>query len=119
MPYDLNFGHRTYQEIMAFTANAREAPWFDGFGSDVDLAFDMGCLCKVLPKFSGSRQRTFQPLVQVLAWAMAPDSPEPAAITQELQAGGWAPVNPRLSRTATKALRMLRQVERAGFASFA
>jgi 5-methylcytosine-specific restriction endonuclease McrBC GTP-binding regulatory subunit McrB len=118
-PYDLHFGHRTYREILSFTGNAISAPWYDGFNRDRDRAFDAACLSKVLPKLSGGRQRTYDPLRIALAWAIDPDSPDEEAVTVGLQTMEWTPTSPRLAGTAGKALRMLRQSTRTGFASFA
>lgn len=83
-PHDLHFAYRTFDEIAMFTMNAAAAPWFDGFDNSDLAAFDVACLTKVLPKFSGVRARLRPPLVQVLAWAINPNAPDPDAVEQLL-----------------------------------
>ena len=102
-----------------FVANAAGSPWYDGFGRSEDAAFDLACMCKVLPKFSGVRGRLRDPLLSVIAWAVDPSSPDADAVQERLTEADWTPEQATLPETAAKALRMLRRLDQAGFASFA
>ena len=118
-PFDLNFAYRSYGEILMFVANAQNSSWFDGFANDTDQAFDVAALCKVLPRFAGSRAQLRDPLMLVLAWAINPEAIEQSTVAEQLNDLEWEPASPRLPVTAAKALRMLRRLDQVGFASFA
>lgn len=118
-PHDLHFAYRTFDEIAMFTMNAAAAPWFDGFDHSELSAFDVACLTKILPKFSGVRARLRCPLIQVLAWAIDPSSPDPDAVEHLLNESTGAIPDPELPNVASKAERVLRRLEETGFASYA
>ncbi len=117
--HDLHFAYRTFDEVSMFSMNAAAAPWFDGFGNSELVAFDVACLTKVLPKFSGVRARLRLPLVEVLAWAINPSAPDAYAAEQLLNESDGVIPDPELPNVASKAERMLRQLEATGFASYA
>ena len=117
--HDLHFAYRTFDEIAMFTMNAGAAPWFDGFGNSERSAFDVACLTKILPRFSGVRARLREPLLITLAWAINPTRPDVDAIEQALSTPGGQAPQAELPRVASKAERMLRRLEATGFASYA
>lgn len=100
----LQFAYRVFDEIACFVWRAaRNGMW----GGDLRAAFDEAVLMKVLPKFHGSRARLEEPLRQVLAWCAGTD---PADLEQVSGV--------RYPRTWARAARLLRDVERDGFAAF-
>ena len=111
-PFLLNFGYRVFDEIAEFTYLAATNGLF-GESEDVAAreAFDIAVLTKILPKFYGSRQRLEEPLRTLLAWCVYPEDPSTALITDD-----GVPVH--YARTHARATRMLRELERDGFASF-
>jgi 5-methylcytosine-specific restriction endonuclease McrBC GTP-binding regulatory subunit McrB len=134
-PFDLHFGYRVFDEIMAFLDNVEGSILAGGFDG-LDDAFDTSVLMKVLPKFHGPKGRLLEPLCAVLAWAR--DSDNADEVKNELQDAGACrglrrALNARLAgqstdesmghyiypRTALKAVRMLSQLHTTGFASFA
>ncbi len=124
-PYDMHFGYRVFDEIIAFLLNAEHNSLYDTLSGD-DPAFDAAVLMKVLPKFHGSRGKLEQPLKQVLAWCLDPDAPSEETITdtfKDLETGGevaqtLANLNYRYPRTATRVQRMLWALYTSGFAAF-
>ena len=62
---------------------------------------------KVLPKFHGSRARLEEPLRRVLAWCVNPDKPHLEQVS-----------DPLYPRTQARPARLLRDLERDGFAAF-
>ncbi len=67
LPYDLGFGYRVVDEILAFMGAVDESPMRDVLLGD--SAFDVAVMMKVLPKFHGAGDRLEQPLKAVVAWA--------------------------------------------------
>lgn len=128
-PYDLHFGYRVVDEILAFLANAEKYGWFDENGG-LGAAFDSAVLMKVLPKFHGPRARLKEPLHKVLEWTGMPDPPDESAAgpadyqkaverVRQLVAAEPSDDSPFLCpRTALKCLRMLYHLAVTGFASF-
>lgn len=117
-PHDLHFAYRSYDEIMSFVGNASGAPWFDGFDSELDAAFDAACLAKILPRFNGVRARIRDPLLTVAAWALNPESPDLEVVGTVLS-GEEGDRVARLPLLYEKALRMVRRADTVGFASYA
>lgn len=97
LEYDLGFGYRVVDEILAFVGGVGESPMADALSEA--QAFDAAVMMKVLPKFHGPLHRVEKPLQAVLAWA-----------------GEGEDV--RYPRTSLKASRMLRQAREAGHTSF-
>lgn len=129
-PYELHFGYRVFDEIVAFLQAAEENGLFDPLGG-LERAFDRAVLMKVLPKFHGSRGRLEAPLKQVLAWSVNPEEPAVATVEKTLQEALSEHDDPRraldavaerlemrLPRTADKVLRMLWHLYTTGFAAF-
>jgi hypothetical protein len=134
-PYDLHFGYRVFDEVVAFCANAqRNRLWRDLGG--LDAAFDAAVLMKVLPKFHGPRSKLEQPLRSILAWTLNPTNPESMrqhieertndaeaclSLRQELgiHLSGGESTSFRYANTAHKVARMLQSLHAMGFASFA
>jgi energy-coupling factor transporter ATP-binding protein EcfA2 len=120
--YDLHFGYRVFDEIIQFMAVAEGNGLFD----DLDTAFDLAVLMKVLPKFNGPRSRLRWPLEIVVAWAKNPDFGRRQDVADQLRSAdmcrelltqlttGFA-----YPETARKAIRMLIRLHETGFASFA
>ncbi len=125
-PYDMHFGYRVFDEIIAFLLNAERNSLYDNTLPGDDPAFDAAVLMKILPKFHGSRGKLEQPLKQVLAWCLDPDAPSEETITdtfKDLETGGdvtqtLANLNYRYPRTATRVQRMLWALYTSGFAAF-
>ncbi len=127
-PYELHFGYRVVDEILAYLANAEKYGWFDNHGG-LDAAFDSAVLMKVLPKFHGPRARLREPLHEILGWTGMPNPPDAttakpqdylatiSSIRQTL-ANGPDHSQFRCPRTALKCLRMLYQLSVTGFAAF-
>jgi energy-coupling factor transporter ATP-binding protein EcfA2 len=118
--YDLHFGYRVFDEIAQFMAIANEGQLFD----NLDAAFDVAVLMKVLPKFNGPRNRLRQPLAEVVAWAKNPNTPQLEEIANELKDAAVCrkllaqlPGEFAYPETARKAIRMLIRLHETGFAS--
>lgn len=134
-PYDLHFAYRVFDEIISFCANARaNGLWADLGG--LETAFDCAVLMKVLPKFHGPRGKLEQPLRNILAWTLSPDSLGHAIeqvkeltkdadtclkLRRQLDAyvSGQDSTAFRYPHTARKVVRMLQALHASGFASFA
>jgi predicted RNA-binding protein with PUA-like domain len=123
-PYDLHFGYRVFDEIVAFNDAAGRNGLFDGLGTAA--AFDAAVLMKVLPKFHGSRGKLESPLRAVLAWCVDPDAPAEGAIDdalQQLESGDDArealsQLKYECPAAAERVMRMLRVLYTDGFAAF-
>ncbi len=120
--FDLHFGYRVFDEIAQFMAIASKGDLFD----DLNTAFDLAVLMKVLPKFNGPRSRLRLPLETVIAWAKNPLSPTLTDISNAVKDADSCrnllpqlPVEYTYPETARKALRMLIRLHETGFASFA
>lgn len=120
--YDLHFGYRVFDEIAQFMAIAARENLF----GNLDAAFDVAVLMKVLPKFNGPRSRLRLPLETVISWAKNPIIPAPTDISLDVKdADSCRRLLTQLSsgysypETARKALRMLIRLHETGFASFA
>jgi MoxR-like ATPase len=101
--FDLHFGYRVFDEILAFVDYAEHNALFTSIGT----AFDLAVLMKVLPKFHGARTRLEPALKEVLAWADMPTSNETISFF-------YSPCN----HTRHRAERLLREVQHAGYAAF-
>lgn len=97
MEYDLGFGYRVVDEILAFVGCVAESPMAEALPEP--HAFDAAVMMKVLPKFHGPLHRMEKPLESVLEWAGQGD-------------------DVRYPRTSRKAARMLRQAQETGYTSF-
>jgi len=124
-PYDLHFGYRVFDEIVAFLAAAEANNLYADLGG-IEAAFDAAVLMKVLPKFHGSRGKLERPLQNVLAWCVDPNNPDPLSVRQELErvdstadlAAVWQKWSPQLPATARRVQRMLSALYATGFAAF-
>jgi 5-methylcytosine-specific restriction enzyme B len=122
-PYELHFGYRVFDEIIAFLISAEQNQMYEK-RSDGNEAFDAAVLMKVLPKFHGSRKKLEEPLRGVLAWCLDPDSPVGQAIEDVLKEDdanifeSLSQLSYKLPKTAERARRMLRSLYTTGFASF-
>lgn len=124
-PYDLHFGYRVFDEIVAFLAAAEENNLYANLGG-MEAAFDAAVLMKVLPKFHGSRGKLERPLQAVLAWCTNPENPDLAPIRQELERIDstanlepvWGRFSFRLASTARRVQRMIGSLYTTGFAAF-
>jgi hypothetical protein len=119
-PFDMHFGYRVYDEIVAFLEAADRNGWFDGVGDPLDAALCM----KILPRFRGQRRRIDAPLRALLAFCVDPDAPSDEVINRALEHGPEDPaealagVRFALEHCAASALRLLRRLYAEGFASF-
>ncbi|MBN2005719.1 MAG: EVE domain-containing protein [Anaerolineae bacterium] len=124
-PYDMHFGYRVFDEIVAFLHNAARNGLYDALSGDA-AAFDTAVLMKVLPKFHGSRGKLEQPLKQVLAWCLDPESPAEEILADTFTnlensddiAQTLANLNYRYPHTAARVRRMLWALYTSGFAAF-
>lgn len=115
-PYDLHFGYRVFDEIVAFLDHAGRNHLFDGF--EPFSALDAAVLMKVLPKFHGPRGQIEEPLLAFLAWCLNPDAPDMETVQSE-PAASRAHLLYQFPRTAGRIVRMLARLERTGFVGFA
>ncbi len=120
--FDLHFGYRVFDEIAQFMAIANKGNLFD----NLNTAFDLAVLMKVLPKFNGPRSRIRLPLETIIAWAKNPLTPTPTNIASVIKDAdscrsllAQLPAEYSYPETARKALRMLIRLHETGFASFA
>jgi hypothetical protein len=119
-PFDMHFGYRVYDEIVAFLEAAERNGWFDGVGDPLDAALCM----KVLPRFRGQRRRLDAPLRALLAFCANPDAPSDALINEAIETGpedpaeALAAVEFRLVHAAAAGVRLLRRLFIDGFAAF-
>ncbi|WP_163329511.1 hypothetical protein GFV12_04895 [Desulfurobacterium thermolithotrophum] len=61
--YNLHFGYRVFDEIVIFLHNSQNSLFkFE----NLDEAFDLAIKMKVLPKFHGTRQRLWEPILSLL-----------------------------------------------------
>jgi hypothetical protein len=124
-PYELHFGYRVFDEIVAFLYSA-ECNQLYSPQNFQEIALDTAVLMKVLPKFHGSRGKLEPALLTVLAWCMDPDVLNDQAVTDALdQVEGGNDLKETLSqmsyiypKTAEKVRRMLWALHTTGFASF-
>lgn len=129
-PYDLHFGYRVFDEIIAFLLAAEHNGLYEELGG-LPAALDAAVLMKVLPKFHGGRSKLEAPLRAVLAWCVDPDQPATqrvvAALDDALRGNedlgtalsqALADLAPRMPQTAAKVRRMLGHLYTTGFAAF-
>lgn len=125
--YNMHFGYRVFDEIVAFLSSAESNELFEDEGlKGFDSAFDLAILMKVLPKFHGSRGKLESPLCAVLAWCLDPDTPQEETVLDALKqldigddvAEELEKLNYRYPFTAERARRMLRLLYTEGFAAF-
>jgi 5-methylcytosine-specific restriction enzyme B len=112
--YDLHFGYRVFDEIIAFLNAADENKFFGEGLKGLEYAFDSAVLMKVLPKFHGSRSKLEEPLKELLAWCQENPSPVIEVKRETL----FEEVNFRYPKSAHKVWRMIRSLQDTGFASF-
>ncbi len=122
-PYELHFGFRVFDEIIAFLDNAETSGVYGSIGG-LDAPFDAAVLMKVLPKFHGSRGRLEKPLQAILAWCRNPDQPDVPSIQQLVQQQDDGSVTNFSNqaylypRTANRVIRLLERLYTTGFAAF-
>jgi energy-coupling factor transporter ATP-binding protein EcfA2 len=80
-PYHLHFGYRVFDEIVAFLVSAEQNRLYAALEGS-NPALDAAVLMKVLPKFHGSRRKLLDPLYQILAWCMDPESPDDTRVAE-------------------------------------
>ncbi|WP_456425536.1 McrB family protein [Desulfurobacterium sp.] len=111
-PYNLHFGYRVFDEITMFLYNSQNSLLkFENLNEAFDLAIKM----KILPKFNGTRQRLWDPIVKLLK-EISIEKPE------NLIENGVPDLksisNQKYKHTAHKLLEMLYKLKTQGFASF-
>lgn len=123
-PYDLHFGYRVFDEIIAFLDAAESSQVFAEF-DDQESSFDAAVLMKVLPKFHGSRGKLEEPLKRLLAWCLDPEAPQHEIIQDTVNESNADQVRTALGdlpyqfkHTAERAVRMLWALHTSGFAAF-
>ncbi|MDP9356272.1 MAG: hypothetical protein M3R02_13505, partial [Chloroflexota bacterium] len=126
-PFNLHFGYRVFDEIVAFLDAAARNKLFTDLGGS-SAAFDAAVLMKILPKFHGSRGKLERPLHAVLAWCVNPDAPNHTAVVQAVHwvedpdalLSALEPLvsNAQCPRTADRVGRMLWSLHTDGFAAF-
>jgi len=129
-PYDLHFGYRVFDEIVAFLLSAEHNGLYEELGG-LPAALDAAVLMKVLPKFHGGRSKLEAPLRAVLAWCVDPDQPPTQRVAAALDDAlrghddvgtalrqALTDLAPRMPQTAAKACCMLGHLYTTGFASF-
>ena len=110
-----HFGYRVANEIARFVNLAHEQ------SANVEAAFDLALLQKVLPKFHGTQQE-LEPILRRLASALdATSSDSSEDVPAGTRAGPEPGTEGRVSafpRTGAKIQRMLKRLEQRGFTSF-
>ena len=89
----------------------------------METAFDLQILQKILPKLAGNRARLYQPMRELLLWCIESDAavaavPGTAVAPLPASVAGISAENARYRRSATKLKRMLETLETVGFVSF-
>lgn len=116
--HNMHFGYRVANEVARYLLLAAKYVGED----QLETAFDLQILQKVLPKLAGNRARLYQPMRELLQWCIEPDAaagagagavPVPAA-----SSAGISVENARYPRSAVKLKRMLETLETVGFVSF-
>lgn len=123
--YNMHFGYRVFDEIVAFLSVAESNKLFEDLGG-FEAAFDLAILMKVLPKFHGSRGKLEAPLCVVLAWCIDPDTPQEETISDALKGIETSTdlveelegLKYRYPATAERVRRMLYLLYIDGFAAF-
>jgi len=71
-PYNLHFGYRVIDEILCYLDNAQELAGKNGNHAplELDTAFDLQILQKILPKFHGNRNQLEVPLAKLLRFSL-------------------------------------------------
>jgi 5-methylcytosine-specific restriction endonuclease McrBC GTP-binding regulatory subunit McrB len=127
--YDLHFGYRVFDEIIAFLDAAERNQSFNKIknpGSNgMDIAFDVAVLMKVLPKFHGSRGKLERPLIKLLAWCIDPENIDTINIDQIIQSNNASQIREELEKfdykykqSAGRTIRLLWSLYTMGFAAF-
>lgn len=94
IPFTMHFGYRVADEVLLYLWHAYR---LDASGFDLDTAFDHQLYQKILPKFHGSEAKLREPLAVLQAFCE-----------------GYG-----CSRSLAKIKRMISQLDKEGFASFA
>ena len=140
--YDLHFGYRVLDEISLFFMNAKESQekGIIRFEND-DEIIDLAILMKVLPKFHGPKRKLERPLIHIVNLTLKEginiavretdvirrllnkitgQNIEKIETALEDLLSNWKEYEQkfRFPHTAKKCLRMLRQLNEVGFASF-
>ncbi len=129
-PYDLHFGYRVFDEIIAFLLSAEHNGLYETLGG-LPAALDAAVLMKVLPKFHGGRSKLEAPLRAVLAWCVNPAEPASQQVAETLDRAlqnnhdvyaalrqALTDLQPQIPQTAAKTCRMLAHLYTTGFAAF-
>ena len=129
-PYDLHFGYRVFDEIVAFLLSAEHNGLYEALGG-LPAALDTAVLMKVLPKFHGGRSKLEAPLRAVLAWCVNPAEPASQQVAETLDRAlqsnhdiyatlrqALSDLQPQMPQTAAKVRRMLAHLYTTGFAAF-
>ena len=103
--HNLHFGYRVANELSRFVNLAKE----ELAGFDLDEAFDIQIMQKILPKLHGTRAKLEKPLQEVKAFCYDGQS---IAASEELLAKA------RFPRSARKIAQMLKQLSVQGYVSF-
>jgi energy-coupling factor transporter ATP-binding protein EcfA2 len=111
--HNLHFGYRVANEVARYLLLAAECVGEE----QLETAFDLQILQKVLPKLAGNRAKLYQPIRELLAWCIDPDGEGGRALAPG-SAGAISLNSARYPRSAVKLRRMLETLETVGFVSF-
>jgi 5-methylcytosine-specific restriction endonuclease McrBC GTP-binding regulatory subunit McrB len=125
--YGLHFGYRVFDEIVMFLYNSENSQ----FKLDKDTALDFAIKTKILPKFSGVRQRLEKPILELLSRfinteetqidfekiSSLPWFEENKTLKVEID-GNTIEVKTKYPQTVSKLLEMLYKLKTEGFATF-
>ncbi len=135
-PHNLHFGYRVVDEVLCYLENAKPV---DVMGPELEAAFDLQILQKILPKLHGNRNQLEKPLAKLLRYSLDEtiftDEPvneilpkdleetikiEGDFVTYESEEQGeeTRPSKARYHKTCKKVLRMLKKLREQGFVSF-
>jgi hypothetical protein len=125
-PFELHFGYRVYDEMVAFVAAAMQNQWTVPRNEEdaLNTALDGAVCMKVLPRFHGAKRQLDSPLKALLAYCANPDEPDENAIRRALRDDTEDPAQRladqrfALSHTAAAAIRLMRRLYADGFAAF-
>ncbi|WP_457567168.1 hypothetical protein [Desulfurobacterium sp.] len=116
-PYNLHFGYRVFDEIMMFLHNSQNS--LLRF-KNLDEAFDVAIKMKVLPKFNGTRQKLWEPIIKLLMELL--EEKKEVNIEKLLDNGipDLKTLNNKTTykHTAHKLFKLLHELNTQGFSSF-
>ena len=114
-PYNLHFGYRVVNEMSRFVWLSKD---FLGDKFDLEEAFDIQILQKILPKFHGTQGKLEQPLRDLLSFCYGQAVPGENLSDEMIQKADGFDEEAVYPRSAKKIAQMLKNLQTQGYTSF-